>query len=1562
MKAGTLEIDLIANVARLQADMQAMKKAVSAGMSSVSSDAAAADMALSRVGSGGITKVTDASRVGAHHVQNFAFQMQDLGIQMVAAAGSSHPLKLAFTALMQQGSQIQGIMMQSGVGIGGLVKQLLVMTKVISLTADAELAAAASTSRATAQVIARELERAESAGIAAAAEIALAEASLLASAGTDGEAVALARLSKARKALAVSQAEAKVASEALVGANAAASESATAAAAAEGIALAPLGAILLAVAAAAGVAYAAFKIFQGNVDKSGELKNYAKQLGLTKEEIEKAGGATVTLGDTTKAVFQVAGKAIWTHMGGAITSVWNWMKGWLEWIGSGIKVVINFIIGSWVGAYNTIIKAWNLFPAAVKDIFYQGVNGAIDAINLLIKFHINAINFFIRAANVVTSKIGLNLPEITAPQIAHVSNEYAGAAKKVGGIFREEMGKALAVDYVGDAWAAIRAQAIDNAKERLRGARDKTKGKKDGVDKHAESLARDAAAAEAAIKGLWDLADAYRVSDAEALRVAATNKGIEQGIKKQGDIAAFVARELRKEVAQRAADAGKTIADLRWEAITQTKVNEAVADGTLAYAGMADMLSKLNQLRPLLAARDVAEKMGDTEAVKRLTGLIGDLTKAIDDNNVARDNAKALGGIAQANDDIETAKLELSLLGKSNRERVIALALLRAEQYVRNNMRLADPALQKKYVDSQVAAAVATYDAGAATEQLNGRLALTADLAEAAGTSIANAFGEAGAAIGDIIKILGNYAKAQDEIDKQVANHTKTEAEGRAMTTSLQLSSYADLAHAAKGLFKEHSAGYEAMAAAEKAFAVIQAVNTVKNLAAGAAKMFATLGPWAFPAVAAMVAVMAGFGFSGGGGGAAHPEWSAEEMQKQQGTGTVLGDATAKSNSIANALDIMAKNSSAELEYSSASVRSLRNIETGIGALTSAIARQIGVSGGAFDSSSLGLGTNTSGGGIFGGIFGLGGLLSGIGKALFGTTTTKTLVDQGVQFYSATLGAIMQGGIQGANYQLVEVVKKKKFLGITTGTSTSYSTYTNALDSAVQDQAGLILSSIYESVVAAAGTIGIDGVEDLLKNFTVNLGKISLDGLKGDEIEQAISSVFSKAADDMTAFALPGVTQFQKVGEGLFETLMRLAKDYTTVDVQLASIGRTFGAVGVSSLEAREALIDLFGSLDDFVDQTGFYREHFLSDAEQLAPVIAAVNAEMDRLGLSGVTTIAQFKSVVDGLDLTTDAGRQMYAALMAVAQGFYAVDQYQSATASKRAELEIQLMEAQGNAAGALAAKRAAELAAMDESLRGLQTQIYLYQDIATAKDTLNAAYSRERDALTATISKFGDFSTSLKTFRDSLYTTDAGAGTYTSALAKLMQTGALAATGDEKALGDLQGVGSDFLSIAKSNARSLQDYQRSIALVAGYVNGGIAAADSAVDMAQAQLDQMTDAVSQLIDLNENVISVHDAITALQALLEQANPGYAVTAGGGLQAIMPEPQGGAAVVPAPSSAAATGATLDSVVDELANLRTAVEAVKVDTGKTARTLDRFQGEGVPIRNNDAGDAIVTEAA
>jgi hypothetical protein len=153
------------------------------------------------------------------------------------------------------------------------------------------------------------------------------------------------------------------------------------------------------------------------------------------------------------------------------------------------------------------------------------------------------------------------------------------------------------------------------------------------------------------------------------------------------------------------------------------------------------------------------------------------------------------------------------------------------------------------------------------------------------------------------------------------------------------------------------------------------------------------------------------------------------------------------------------------------------------------------------------------------------------------------------------------------------------------------------------------------------------------------------------------------------------------------------------------------------------------------------------------------VKATLASLGLSSVDTIAKFNQVVQGIDLTTDAGQQLYASLMALAPAFYQVEQYQAqqaaaaaALAKQKAQLEIQLLQAQGKATEALAKQRKMELAALDPSLRALQQQIYRRRTSPRPRTSWRRPTSASAE-LEATINKFGDLSKSLRAYRETLF-----------------------------------------------------------------------------------------------------------------------------------------------------------------------------------------------------------------
>ncbi len=250
------------------------------------------------------------------------------------------------------------------------------------------------------------------------------------------------------------------------------------------------------------------------------------------------------------------------------------------------------------------------------------------------------------------------------------------------------------------------------------------------------------------------------------------------------------------------------------------------------------------------------------------------------------------------------------------------------------------------------------------------------------------------------------------------------------------------------------------------------------------------------------------------------------------------------------------------------------------------------------------------------------------------------------------------------------------------------------------------------------------------------------------------------------------------------------------------------------------------------------------------------------------------------------------------------------------RRELEIQLMEATGDAAGALAAKRMLELDAMDASLRGLQQQIYAAEDAAAAReveaaaqeaalqqqlaaaqaqreaeaelarqreeaaqrvkeaeDALRQAYQREASAFQDTIDRFRDLGKTLREFAATLLPLNgSGSASLDELNRKFRETAALARLGSTEAMAALPGIGGDLRDAIIDTATDRVSMLRRLSEVRKETEAVADVADRQVSVAQQQLDALTTQVEQFVTLNDSVLSVRDAITQLKAVQIEAN------------------------------------------------------------------------------------------
>jgi TP901 family phage tail tape measure protein len=820
-----------------------------------------------------------------------------------------------------------------------------------------------------------------------------------------------------------------------------------------------------------------------------------------------------------------------------------------------------------------------------------------------------------------------------------------------------------------------------------------------------------------------------------------------------------------------------------------------------------------------------------------------------------------------------------------------------------------------------------------------------------AAQGMAEAFGSVGGAIGAVASEISQFAADQVAAARKVADAERAYgrtsmqyADARTAQASAEINHYGNLASAAKGFFKQGSAGYKVLDAAEKAFRAYELAIAIKNaavkigligtvtgaavlgsttevaatataetaktglsiggalariplkIAEGAASIFAALGPFGFPVVAAMLGVMAALGVSALSGGGSKPS------PANDGTGTVFGDSAAKSESIAKAIDHLREIDTLTMRYSAAMLASLKSIEANIGGLSNLIIR---TNGGEASAAGIQTGFKTSITGVLGAILGPVGSLI---KSLFGTKTS--IIGQGIFGGAQSLGGIVDGGFQGQYY--TDVQKKKKFLGITT--STSYSTQYSAASAELERQFSQIFTGFYDAISAAAGPLGLSlgEVQTRLDSFVVNVGKIDLKGLTGQEIQEKLAAVFGAAADSLARYAVPGLDKFQKVGEGYFETLVRVASSVEAVASSVTMLGRSANLTIAAAMD----LVDRFGSASDMLSATGEYFSLYYSNAEQAAARTAQMTAALAGLGLAMPGSIAGFRALVDAQDLTTEAGRAAYVALIQLAPAFAdlvgaAQDAASAAAiAGERLSLQRRMLEVQGDTA----ALRALDLAQLDASNRALQQQIWALEDqtkaaedAAAAAEKLKSAWAQITDGLIAEIKRIrgvmGDKPSS-----------------YAAALTDFNTASMRARAGDQEAAKSLPGLSQTLLSVAADTAKSAEDLARLQGLTA-----------SSLEQTLGIINQAAGTTAGSAAATAGMPGWWDQFAANQ--IAGASP----AANEGQSALIDELQ----------------ALRQEVADMRGEQRIASAAIASGTAKTARILERVTPDG---------DALATRAA
>ena len=554
-----------------------------------------------------------------------------------------------------------------------------------------------------------------------------------------------------------------------------------------------------------------------------------------------------------------------------------------------------------------------------------------------------------------------------------------------------------------------------------------------------------------------------------------------------------------------------------------------------------------------------------------------------------------------------------------------------------------------------------------------------------------------------------------------------------------QILGYADVAGAIGAMFAQGSKEAEAFQRIQAGLAMVNAVNAV--LMAGATMPtpanFASMATMA--GLVTTVLANASIAFGGIGGTKTTTTSDAfSAMEANTGTGSTLGDSTKQSESITKAMEVLKDYAKPEYQTLLSMNKYLANISNSIGGVTSLLIQSGGFAFGEgateFDTGYKNNLKTANGAFIFNPINDLiskipvigqinemfGSAINSVLGGIFGkTSVSQSLKDSGIYFADTLLTTATQS-ILGSAYQTISTTTTKKSW-FSKSSSTSIQTYFDALDTETNRQFSLVLDNLYQTTLLAGTALdsSAEATAKSLENFVVSIGKISLKDKTGAEIQETLTAVFGKIGDDIAKASFPLLTPFQKIGEGMFETLTRVSTGMEEAEYYIERLGKSFqdlsytdilnkqGDVGFEALlqsivKTDEAvygldnnLVQIIGNLDSTAEELygvyialdglrnvlkflkldtdavsyasirgagsaealaqgmQSYIEGFLTDAQQLALSTNQLQIEFNKLNVVMPTNKESFTKLVESLDLSSEAGQELYGRLIILSESF---------------------------------------------------------------------------------------------------------------------------------------------------------------------------------------------------------------------------------------------------------------------------------------------------------------------
>ena len=521
---------------------------------------------------------------------------------------------------------------------------------------------------------------------------------------------------------------------------------------------------------------------------------------------------------------------------------------------------------------------------------------------------------------------------------------------------------------------------------------------------------------------------------------------------------------------------------------------------------------------------------------------------------------------------------------------------------------------------------------------------------------------------------------------------------------------------------------------------------------------------------------------------------------------------------------------------------------------------------------------------------------------------------------------------------------------------------------------GGIVGGLFKKTKQASATIATIGGQAVVSTITGNNAE-----LKG-------------AANNMAKGLLKGIADIAEQLGGTLGGAVKLSIGQRNKDfvVDPTGMGRTKGSgvinfkqdqgaavAYVTQLAIQQGIITGISAGAQALIKAGGEISDQVQKALKFDQVFKDLKAESDPLGasLDGLASeMAKLKAIFD------EAGAS--AADYAKLEELFAIKQAKAIFEAERPrrELEIALMEAQGKATEALAAKRALELEGMDANLRAIKRQIFAAEDvsvaaeaaaaaqaaaaeaaaaaqaaaaeaaaaaqveaaqkIADAEGVLRDAYERESGQLIETAQRFRELGKALRDVSRDIGAMMGVGGTSAGNLrGRFFSLAASARLGDTNALEGLPALAREYADLVTETAPDRLSMIRELSAIQEQTLAAGVVADRQASVAEMQLATMQQQVGALITLNETMVTVATATRQLVALNGGTPAPVASSAINQPSAVFD------------SNQVMTTGSNDNVRNEVSAMRdemkVALFQIAKNTGKASDQLQRWDGEGLP---------------